>query len=119
MKQIEKKMKELIRILKEEVMLVSGGSDKRILKLVDKMLQDTREEVIEKMEKRFDEFWDLDDEREESSVKIYKKGYGHGFIDAKKGRKKTPHDTRKGYCCACDYDIAGFEDKLDKLTKKK
>lgn len=25
---------------------------------------------------------------------------------------KERHNTRDGYCCACDYDIAGFENKL-------
>ena len=27
-------------------------------------------------------------------------------------RDQYAHPTEEGYCCACDYDIAGFEQKL-------
>jgi hypothetical protein len=26
------------------------------------------------------------------------------------------HTTREGYCCACSYDIAGFESRIEGLT---
>ena len=54
------------------------------------------------------------DEMEEQSV-IAEKNYSAGYNDALKGRKPAPHDTRDGYCCACDYDIAGFKAEIKRV----
>lgn len=31
--------------------------------------------------------------------------------------QKESHTTQDGYCCACEYDIAGFEEKLAKAQR--
>lgn len=28
------------------------------------------------------------------------------------------HQTKEGYCCACEYDIAGFEEKIEQAHQK-
>ena len=56
----------------------------------------------------------LDDSLEEAEKKadIYERGYKKGWTDCKLGRKKEPHGAEIGYCCACEYDIAGFEGEI-------
>jgi hypothetical protein len=54
----------------------------------------------------------------ETKSQAFKRGYNNGYIDAKKGRKKIPHDTRDGYCCACNYDITRFEGELKEMERK-
>lgn len=79
----------------------------RIVKIVKSLLQQQRDidfdESILNAEKEAD---------------IAKKAYSDGYNDCKKGRKKSPHDTRLGYCCACDYDLACFEEKLQQQREE-
>lgn len=62
----------------------------------------------------------LDDEFEEAETRgdIAKENYASGYNDCKKGRKKAPHDTRVGWCCACSYDLAVMEEKIQEAYKK-
>ena len=32
--------------------------------------------------------------------------------------RELAHETADGYCCACGYDIAGFETEINKLKSK-
>ena len=62
----------------------------------------------------------LDEEFKESKTRadIAKKNYSMGYNDALKGRKKAPHNTREGYCCACEYDIACMKEEIKKDREK-
>jgi hypothetical protein len=86
------------------------------LALFNSNLKEEREEQKKEDDKHFMEFWDEKDQIDETEAEIFMKGYKWGYSDCKKGRKPIPHDTRNGYCCACDYDIAGFEAKLKLAT---
>lgn len=57
------------------------------------------------------DWWDVSDQIHESVMEIYEKGYKMGYRDGKLGRKRIPHKTANGWCCACDYDIARLEEK--------
>ena len=35
----------------------------------------------------------------------------------KKNIKIQPHKTEPDYCCACEYDIAGFEQRIKELNQ--
>ena len=58
------------------------------------------------------DWWDISDEVQESIAHVYLKGYTIGYRDGKIGRKRIPHKTMDGWCCACDYDQVVFESKL-------
>ena len=87
--------------------------------LFNSNLQEEREEQKKEDDKHFMEFWDEKNQIDETEAEIFMKGYKWGYSDCKKGRKPIPHDTRNGYCCACGYDIAGFEAKLSKKRNSK
>jgi len=57
-------------------------------------------------------------EKAETESEIASKAYDQGYLDCKKGRKKAPHDTRDGYCCACSYDICIMKNKIKKAYNK-
>ena len=70
--------------------------------------------VVEKERYKFDETI----EEAEYYSEVARKNYSAGYNDAKKERKPVPHDTRDGYCCACDYDILCMEEEIDKRVKR-
>lgn len=62
----------------------------------------------------------LDEEydKAEELGEVAKANYSQGYNDCKKGRKPAPHETRGGYCCACDYDLACFEADKKKVYQQ-
>lgn len=59
------------------------------------------------------------DEKATWESNMFLNGYKAGFRDHKLGRKKIPHETMDGFCCACDYDQVTLEnkyqDRIDEL----
>ena len=71
------------------------------------------ERVLREEYKRgWSEALDDDSEEQESRADMAIRYYAEGFHDARKGRKQAPHDTRDGWCCACDADLAVLEEKI-------
>ncbi len=112
---IKKELRETVYVIIAHDMLASSDFDtyevrvekatKRIMDNFESTLTAQREEGrLEALDGAFDEA--------ETRADIAKINYSHGYNDCKKGRKKAPHDTRDGYCCACDYDLAVMEEKI-------
>jgi len=40
------------------------------------------------------------------------------FMEVIRTTISETHDTEDGYCCACEYDIAGFNERLKKCRKE-
>ena len=61
---------------------------------------------------------DVTDELAESVSDIYTRGYKMGYRDGKLGRKRIPHKTLDGWCCACEYDQMCYEEKIRKIKTR-
>ena len=84
-------------------------------KVIQSLLTQQRTELDKEWKEKMDINFDESCEKAETEAEIASKAYDQGYLDCQKGRKKAPHDTREGYCCACDYDLACFEGKLKEV----
>lgn len=88
-----------------------GASQKEIWSFISKAITQAHEQGRQ-------EALDEDLEESETRADIAKENYSAGYIDARKGRKKAPHDTRDGWCCSCEYDLAVMEEKIKEAEKR-
>jgi len=61
---------------------------------------------------------DIDMEKAKAESDLFMRAYKIGYRDGKLGRKRIPHKTMGGWCCACEYDISIMEDEIRKAKKK-
>jgi hypothetical protein len=82
-----------------------------------KRIEDFTKEEQKIYDRGREDYWDINEQMKQSVDELYKNAYKQGYTDAKLGRKRIPHDTEPGWCCACKYDIGTFKEKIKEHYK--